>query len=87
MLLVQPRRALVMHHSASSTTYPVRPLPDRVDSLENRNYRIEKAGIFLHAVLWGTAPISRRTGELLLEMFSPTMATMKDAGRSPSFSP
>ncbi len=53
-----------MHHSASSTTYPVRPLSDRVDSLENLGYGIEKTDIFLHAVLWRTAPISWRTSQI-----------------------
>ena len=61
-----------MHHLASSTTYAVRLLPDRVDALENRSYHIEKADIFLHAVLWGTAPISWRTAELLPENLVPS---------------
>ena len=64
-----------MHRLASSTTYAVRLLPDRVDALENRGYPIEKADIFLHAVLWGTAPISWRTARLFYEMRSLAIVT------------
>ena len=49
-----------MRYSAFQPTYAVRPLPDRVDAPENRGYHIEKTGIFLPAVLQGTAPISWR---------------------------
>ncbi len=51
-LQVSSRRTPVMHSRALSATSADRLLPERVDALGNRDYRVETAGVSSPAVLW-----------------------------------